>query len=104
MYKIGIIGDRESTLCFLPLGFTVFEAEESEMARSALKKAASSGEFAVLFITESLASELQDEIDRYKDAPLPAITVIPGQGSYLGLGAANIKKAVERALGADILK
>ena len=30
MYKIGIIGDRESTLCFLPLGFSVFDAENAD--------------------------------------------------------------------------
>ena len=104
MYKIGIIGDRESTLCFLPLGFSVFEAESADAARPLLKKAAASGEFAVIFITEALAGELAQDIDRYKDAPLPAITVIPGRGEYLGLGTANIKKAVERAVGADILK
>ena len=104
MYKIGIIGDRESTLSFLPLGFSVLEANDADTARPLLRSAAASGEFAVIFITERLSVDLQDEIDRYKDAPLPAITVIPGRGEYLGLGAANIKKAVERAVGADILK
>ena len=37
MYKIGIIGDKESTLCFLPLGFSVLEAVSAEEARPLLK-------------------------------------------------------------------
>ena len=45
-----------------------------------------------------------DEIDRYKDLPVPAITVIPGRAGAKGVGLANIKRAVERAVGADILK
>ena len=104
MYKIGIIGDRESTLCFLPLGFSVLEASDADTARPLLRSAAASGEYAVIFITERLSVDLQDEIDRYKDAPLPAITVIPGRSGGTGYGLAAIKAATERAVGADILK
>lgn len=104
MYKIGIIGDRESTLCFSALGFSVFEAENAESAATVLKNAAESGEFAVLFIVEELACRMDETLDRYKDTPLPAITVIPGRSGGTGYGLANIRKAVERAVGADILK
>ncbi len=104
MYKIGIIGDRESVLCFSALGFAVFEVEDAKSAATVLKNAAESKDFAVLFITEDLARELDEIIDRYKDAPLPAITVIPGRQGGTGYGLANIKRAVERAVGADILK
>ena len=104
MYKIGIIGDRDSTLCFMALGFTVFEASTPEQAREALHKAAASGEYAVLYLVEDLAVQLGDDIARYKDSPLPAITVIPGRSGGTGYGLAAIKAATERAVGADILK
>ena len=39
----------------------------------------------------------------YKDEPLPAITVLPGKDGSKGYGAAAIKNAMERAIGADIL-
>ncbi|MBQ8357820.1 MAG: V-type ATP synthase subunit F [Clostridia bacterium] len=104
MYKIGIIGHAADVLCFSPLGFTVFESENAENAGTVLKNAVKSGEYAVLFITEDLAADLGEEIDRYKNDPLPAITVIPGRDGGKGYGLANIKKAVERAVGADILK
>ena len=103
MYKIGIIGTRESVLPFMPLGYSVFEAQTSDEACAALHTAAKSGEFAVLFLEECFAAELQDAIARYKDAPLPAITVLPGKGGSLGMGAAALKNAMERAVGADIL-
>lgn len=104
MYKIGIIGDRESVLCFSALGFTIFEVNDAKSAATVLKNAAESKEFAILFIVEDLAAQIDETIDRYKDLSLPAITVIPGRGGSTGYGLANIKKAVERAVGADILK
>ena len=104
MYKIGMIGDRESTLCFLPLGFSVFEASTADEAKSALHSAAKSEQFAVIFISEKLAMLIPDEIDRYKDMPLPAVTVIPDKSGSTGYGIANLRKAVERAVGSDILK
>ena len=103
MYKIGIIGGRETTLCFLSLGFTVLEAETAETAREALHRAAGSGEFAVLFVEETLAAAISEDIAKYEDMPLPAITVIPGKDGGTGMGASHVKKAVERAVGADIL-
>ena len=104
MYKIGIIGRSADVLCFLPLGFSALEAENAENAVTVLKNAVQGGEYAVLFIVEELAIQIQDEIDRYKDLPVPAITVIPGRAGAKGVGLANIKRAVERAVGADILK
>ena len=103
MYKIGIIGTRESVLPFMALGYVVFEAEDAEAGKAALHKAAKSGEYAVLFIEETLAAALSTEIARYADDPLPAIIVLPGKQGSLGMGAAALKNAVERAIGADIL-
>ncbi len=102
MYKIGVIGDRESVLGFMALGFSVCEANDAEEASAHLKEMAS-GQYAVIYITEKYAIELSEDIARYKDSPLPAIVVIPGSGDYLGYGMSSLKAAVERAVGADIL-
>lgn len=103
MYKAGVIGDRASALGFMALGFSVLEAADAAAAREQLHRAAKSGEYAVLFLTENYAKELAQDIARYKDAPLPAITVIPGADGGAGYGMAQLKSAVERAIGADIL-
>ena len=81
----------------------LFRSEDAAAARDQLHRAAKSGEYAVLFLTENYAEELAEDIARYKDAPLPAITIIPGRDGGNGYGMAQLKNAVERAIGADIL-
>ncbi|MGM9683480.1 MAG: V-type ATP synthase subunit F [Eubacteriales bacterium] len=103
MYKIGIIGERESVLGFMALGFSVHEAENAQRAGELLHSMAKSGEYAVIFIMENYAAELEDEIAHYKTAPLPAITVIPGSRGSTGYGIEGMRSAVERAVGADII-
>ena len=46
---------------------------------------------------------MQEDVARYKDELTPAIILIPGKEGSLGMGMADIKTAVERAVGADIL-
>ena len=102
MYKIAVMGDRESALGFMALGFSVFVVTEKEAAVM-LDKLACSNEYAVIFITEALMLNIQDTVDKYKDDAVPAILPIPGREGPLGLGMRNVKKSVERAVGADIL-
>ena len=103
MYKIGIVGERDSVLGFMALGFSVHEAENAERAEQILRELVKSGEYAVIFLMEHYAMSMEAELAKYKDLPLPAITVIPGQSGGTGYGMASLKSAVERAVGADIL-
>ena len=103
MYKTAVIGDRESVLCFLSVGFTVEEAETADEAIRAIRRL-SNEDHAVIFITEDLARLIPDEIDKYRAKPIPAIILIPGKSGNTGIGMAQIKDSVERAVGADILK
>ena len=59
--------------------------------------------FAVIYVTEQLASQLSADIAHYKDSLPPAIILLPGKEGSLGIGMANVTTAVERAVGADIL-
>jgi V/A-type H+-transporting ATPase subunit F len=103
MYKIGIIGDRDSVLGFMALGFTVFDVSTADEARAKLRTAVKDGSFAVIFVTEKLAEQIEDEIERYKDMPMPAIVSVPGRDGSTGYGMENIRNAALRAVGADIL-
>lgn len=103
MYKIGIIGERDSVLGFMALGFSVHEAENSQRAGEILHEIARSEEYAIIFIVENYAKQLEDEISKYKDLPLPAIISIPGKQGNSGYGMENIRNSVIRAVGADIL-
>ena len=103
MYKIGLIGPAESANAFLTMGYAVMEAHTPTEAAEALHRAADSGEFAVIFIDEALAAAIPSDMARYRSKLLPAITVLPGKNGSMGMGAAAIKSAMERAIGADIL-
>ena len=103
MYKIAIVGDRDAVLGFMALGFSVHDVTDAEMAEKKIHALVKSGDYAVIFLTENYAAQLEEELSRYKDLPLPAIVSIPGQGGSTGYGMNNIRSAVERAVGADIL-
>ena len=102
MSRIGVIGDRESIVGFRAVGLEVFPADDSQEARKPVRKLAED-DYAIIYITEELASQIESEIDRYKDERLPAIIVIPSKDGASGSGMRNVKEAVKRAVGADIL-
>ena len=102
MYRIGVIGDKDSILGFKAVGFDVYPITRSEEARALLHQLAADN-YAVLYITEQIAKEIVEDIDKYKDEMFPAIIPIPGNQGSLGIGMQGVKKSVERAVGADIL-
>ena len=102
MYKIAVMGDRDSVLGFRALGLDVFPCEEAAEARRQLHQLARN-DYAVIYITEQLYSVISADIQRYKDEVTPAIILIPGKGGSLKLGEKALQSAVERAVGADIL-
>ncbi len=103
MYKIGVIGDKDSVLGFMAVGFSVTVVSDTAEARNVLNAMAKTEEYAAIFITEQLASELNSEIEKYRDRSLPAIIAIPSKEGSKGYGIQSIRKSVENAIGADIL-
>lgn len=104
MYKIGMIGERDSVMGFMALGFSVHEAANAEAAGKLLHALAKDPSYAVIFIVENYAEELEEEIALYKDSPMPAIISIPGRSGSTGYGTESIRSAVERAVGVDLFK
>ena len=102
MYKIAVLGDPDSVLGFKALGLDVFPVESVDEAKSTLHRLAKES-YAVVYLTEQLAVHMDEELARYKDELTPAVILIPGKEGSLGIGMVNVKKSVERAVGADIL-
>ena len=102
MYKIAVLGDRESVLGFKALGLDVYPAETADDAQEIPHRLAREN-CAGIYLTEQLGAQLGEEIARYKNKLTPAIILIPGKEGSLGIGMANVKSAVEKAVGADIL-
>ncbi len=102
MYKIAVLGDRDSIYGFAALGLDTFPVTDREEAAKVFKTLAE-GQYGVIYITERLQAELEEEIDRYINDYLPAIIPIPGISGNTGAGMRNVKKSVERAVGSDII-
>ena len=104
MLKIAVIGGRETVMGFKALGLEACPAAGVGEAREILRRLTKdSEEYAIIYIEENLASELQSEINKYKDSPTPAIILIPGREGSTGMGLSALRAAVERAVGTNIL-
>ncbi len=101
MYKAAVIGDRDSILGFKALGIDVYDEKHIDL--NEVIKDLAVDNYAVVFITEDVLFRAEDAIKRYSDTPLPAIIPIPSNKGSKGLGMENIRKAAEKAIGADIL-
>jgi V/A-type H+-transporting ATPase subunit F len=102
MYKIAVLGDRDSIYGYAALGLDTYSVSDREEAVQTLKTL-TNGTYAVIYITEAWQAQLETEIDRYVSLPLPAIIPVPGVSGNTGKGIYNVKKSVERAVGSDII-
>ena len=100
MYKIAVVGDRDSVLGFQALGLSVFPVETAEEARRVIHAKEA---YAIIYLTEQLGTQLKDLLAQYEKELAPAVILIPGKEGSLGIGMEKITETVERAVGADIL-
>ncbi len=99
--KMAIIGDGDSAIVFKAAGVDAFSAENPSAAQNLIKKLAK--EYQIIFITDVLAAQSEDIIKRYISQPYPAIIAVPSTAGSNGYGMESVKKAMEKALGVDIL-
>lgn len=101
MYRVGVIGDYDSIKGFAAVGLAIFSVSDAKEAGSKLKELAG-GDYAIIYITEDLAAQMEQELFKYKEQMLPAVIPIPGIKGKTGFGMENIRKAAIRAIGSDI--
>ena len=64
MYKIGIIGERDSVMGFMAIGFAVHEAPDPETAAKILHRLAKDESYAIIFIVENYAKAIKSAVER----------------------------------------
>ena len=102
--KIAVIGGRETVMGFKALGLETYPAAGAQEASHILRTLTREhDDYAIIYIEENLAAEMQNEIAKFKDSPSPAIILIPGREGSIGLGLQALHDAVERAVGTNIL-
>ena len=78
-------------------------AERLAAIKRAVERIVAEGKYAVIYITEALAAQLEYELDHYRQQPLPAVIPIPGITGNTGMGMRMVRKSVEQAVGSDII-
>lgn len=101
MYKIAVIGDRESVYGFSSLGIDIYPAYSGAESEKLIDKLAKDN-YAVIYITEALAKDASAVIDKYSKEITPAIILIPGVSGNTGEGMSSVLKSIERAVGSSI--
>lgn len=103
MYKgVAVIGDRDSIYGFASIGLSIFPVSNGEDGLEKFRQLCR-GDYAVIYITESLAAEIEEEIEKVAEQMTPAVILIPGVYGNTGKGKNEVRKSVEKAVGSDIL-
>ena len=102
MRKVAVMGDYDSIYGFSALGIDIYPVKEKDEAKATLKKLVV-GDYAIIYVVESVAKDLTEEIEKHKESISPAIIQIPGISGNTGAGVTQVKSFVEQAVGSDIL-
>lgn len=99
---IAVVGDRDSIYCYAALGLDIYPVTEAAEAKKTIAQLCER-RYAVIYLTERLAAELERDLLKYRDERIPAIIPIPGVLGNNGCGMRSVKLAVEKAVGSDII-
>ena len=102
MYKVGVVGDRDSIIGFKSLGVDVVPVLDADETSKAINQLARNN-YAVIFITEDVALTARETINKYTNKAFPAIILIPGNQGSTGAGMLAIRESVKKAIGTEIV-
>ncbi|MEW5919463.1 MAG: V-type ATP synthase subunit F [Bacillota bacterium] len=102
MYKVAVIGDKDSILGFKSLGVATYPVTGEDELPRVLNRVTREN-YAVICITENVAQHVMPQLEELNKKLLPAILLIPNNQGALGLGMEQIRRNAEKAIGADIL-
>ena len=102
MYKIALVGDRDSIIGFQLLGISIFPVTNKEETINILNELIKE-KYAAVFITEEIASQIFEKIEELQKISLISLTIIPNKLEKKDLGLKILRKNMEKAIGIDIL-
>ncbi len=102
MYKVAVVGDKDSILGFKALGISAYPVLDKDEARRVVDSIAKDN-YGIIFITEQTASLIPETIERYNNEIIPSVILIPSNQGTLNIGMKRIDKNVEKAVGTNIL-
>ncbi len=107
MYKLAVIGDKDSISSFKVLGLDIYPVENNNAEELAVKvkkiiEFLVSKNYGIIYITEQCAIDCMDVINRYRAQTLPIITLIPSNSGSNNIGINSIDENIEKAIGTNI--
>lgn len=102
MYKVAVVGDKDSVLAFTPTGIEVHAVSNSQEAANKIDNLAEN-DYGIIFVTEHIAKDIEETLDRYIKKVTPSIILIPSSQGSLGIGLKRISDNVQKAVGMNIL-
>ena len=104
MYKIKMIGPRYVISTLQALGIEVSPAESEKDADYCLDKVTEKKEPSLIFISERLAVDLHEKIEKLNQKPEINIVLIPDNRGSSGSGEEQINMLIKNAIGGEVLK
>lgn len=101
MYKIAVIGDKESILGFSAIGMDIYPAYEEAEVKRIIPQLIEEN-YAILYITENVSRKVEKYLEKLKKNKIPAIVTIPNNTGGTGYGGKRIKEMVQKAVGIEI--
>ncbi len=99
--KMAVIGDGDSVLAFKAAGIEASLLDETTTAEELIKKL--SKEYKIIFITDVIAEKNDEVVSKFVNDAFPIIIPIPSKNGSNGYGIKQLKRAMDKALGVDIL-
>ena len=99
--KLAMVGDGDSITVFKAAGVATFAVDSETQARDILRRIGK--DYQVIFLVEEFAKPLKEFLKRFDEQPYPVILSVPSKKGSTGYGTEQLKSAMERAFGVDIL-
>ena len=103
--KIAAFGESDIMLIFKAIGADVFAVSDSisiDTAEARLKQLVLEG-YGIIFMTETVAARLDTMVKYYSNQIVPSIVVIPGPGKSNNYAIDQLRTAIIKAVGADVM-
>lgn len=100
MYKIAVVGDKESILGFSAIGMDIYPAYDEDIKKIIPKLIEEN--YAIIYITEDVSIKAEKYLEKLRKNKIPAIVTIPNNSGSLGYGSKRIKEMVQKAVGIEI--
>ncbi len=101
MYKIAVVGDKESILGFSAIGIDMYPAYEEDDIKQIIPMLIEQN-YAIIYITENVSIKAEKYLTKLKQNKIPAIVTIPSNTGSLRYGENRIKEMVQKAVGIEI--